>query len=151
MECEPTESDDVLKVAVVTPALVLTLCAAPRLLPPSLNCTVPVGEVPVPEPGAVTLIVAVKVTKLPEIDGFTEELTAVVVEALFTVWDTLAEVLPLKLLSPANMAVMVAEPCVVDVRSHVPAATVPVQLFVPSLTVTFPVGVPLPGELTATE
>ena len=31
-----------------------------------------------------------------------------------------------------------------------PAATVPVQVAVPSVTVTLPVGVPLPGEFTAT-
>ena len=49
----------VVKVAVVTPFVVLTFWAEPRLLPPSLNCTVPVG---LPEPGAFTLIVAVNVT-----------------------------------------------------------------------------------------
>ena len=33
---------------------------------------------------------------------------------------------------------------------HWPAATVPVQLSVPSVTVTFPVGVPLPGGFAVT-
>ena len=32
---------------------------------------------------------------------------------------------------------------------HWPAATVPVQLSTPSLTVTLPVGIPVPGALTA--
>src|SRR6187549_1970254 len=34
--------------------------------------------------------------------------------------------------------------------AQVPAATVPVQVSIPSLTVTLPVGVPLPGALTVT-
>jgi hypothetical protein len=46
-----------------------------------MNVTVPVG---VPEPGEVTVTIAVKVTDWPKTDGFTEELTAVVVAALFT-------------------------------------------------------------------
>jgi len=97
IECEPMASADVLNVAVVTPFVVLTFCAVPRLLAPSLNCTVPVG---VPDPGAVTLIVAVKVTDWPDKEGFTEDATAVVVEALFTVSLKLADVLVLKLPSP---------------------------------------------------
>jgi hypothetical protein len=58
---------------------------------------VPVG---VPAPGAVTLSVAVKVTDCPNTDGFTLEVTAVVVSALFTVCGAPLEVLVLKLLSP---------------------------------------------------
>jgi len=45
---------------------------------------------------------------------------------------------------------MVLAPAVVEVRLHVPAATVPVQVWLPSLTVTLPDGVPLPGEFTVT-
>jgi hypothetical protein len=78
------------------PLVVLTFCAAPRLLAPSLNCTVPVG---VPAPVEVGLMVAVKVTDCPKMDGLSEEVTAVVVEALFTVWEVVAE-LVLKLPSP---------------------------------------------------
>ena len=47
----------VVRVAVVVPPAVLTLCADPRLLPPSWNCTEPAG---LPETDPV--IVAVNVT-----------------------------------------------------------------------------------------
>ena len=57
----------VLNEAVVTPPLLLTLTAPPALLPSMVNCTVPVG---VPAPGAVTAMVAVKVTFCPETPGF---------------------------------------------------------------------------------
>ena len=50
-------------------------------LPPSRNVTVPVG---VPEPGATGETVAVKVTDWPNTDGFADEVTVVVVFALFT-------------------------------------------------------------------
>jgi len=39
---------------------------------------------------------------------------------------------------------------VIGVRLQVPAATVPTQLATPSLTVTLPVGTPLPGAAAAT-
>src|ERR1044071_9585128 len=68
----------------------------------------------------------------------------------FTVCGSPGEVLPLKLRSPAYVAVSVLAPGEVKVREQLPAATVPVQLIVPSLTVTFPVGVPAPGEVTDT-
>ena len=74
----------------------------------------------------------------------------VVVSALLTRWDSDADVDPLKLVSPAYVAVNVFVPALVNVRLHVPAATVPMQLTAPSLTVTLPVGVPLPGALTVT-
>lgn len=61
-----------------------------------------------------------------------------------------AEVLPLKFVSPAYVAVSVRAPGVVSVILQVPAATVPMQLFTPSLTVTLPVGVPAPGALAVT-
>ena len=41
-------------------------------------------------------------------------------------------------------------PAVVGIRGQLPAATEPVQLSVPSLTVTLPVGVPLPGATAVT-
>ena len=46
----------------------------------------------------------------------------------------------MKLLSPAYVAVRVFAPADVKVITQEPAATVPIQLFVPSLTVTLPVG-----------
>src|SRR5262245_29388553 len=68
MECVPTVSPEVLKVA--TPALNAT--EEPRFPAPSLNCTVPVGELP--------LTVAVKVIDCPNADGFNDEPRLVVVE-----------------------------------------------------------------------
>src|SRR6266498_138064 len=69
----------------------------PKLLPSILNCTVPVG---VPEPGATGVTVAVKVIDWPKQDGLAEEVTAVVVFALFTVCVKLGEVSVLKFPSP---------------------------------------------------
>src|SRR5262249_39303901 len=51
---------------------------------------------------------------------------------------------------PAYVAVRLLAPALEKVSAHWPAATVPVQETVPSLTVTLPVGVPAPGALTAT-
>ena len=48
------------------------------------------------------------------------------------------------------MAVSDFGPAVVNVIVHWPAATVPVHESVPSVTVTFPVGVPPPGASTVT-
>ena len=87
----------VLKEAVVTPPVVLTLTGLPALLPSTWNCTVPAG---VPAPGAVTLMVAVKVTFCPEVEGLTEDTTAVLVLALLTVWVTAVEGLAAKIVSP---------------------------------------------------
>ena len=60
---------------------------------PSLNVTVPVG-VPLP------LTVAVKVTCWPNVDGFDDDVSVVVVLLLFTVCVTAADVLDSKLESP---------------------------------------------------
>jgi len=54
----------------------------------------------VPAPGEVTLMVAVKVTNCPENDGLDEEVTTVLVEAVFTTCLKFAEVLVAKLVSP---------------------------------------------------
>jgi hypothetical protein len=62
-----------------------------------LNVTVPVG---VPEPGAVALTVAVKVTAWPNVLGLAEDVTAVLVAAWFTVCVMAGEVLVAKLVSP---------------------------------------------------
>src|SRR5947207_1760366 len=57
---------------------------APTDVPLSLNCTEPVGA---PSPGAATATptVAVKVTAWPKTDGFTDNVTEVLVPALTTV------------------------------------------------------------------
>ena len=65
-----------------------------------------------------------------------------------TVWETAMEVLPLKMPSPAYVAVINLAPGVVDIKLHIPEATVPTQVAVPSLTVTLPVGVPLVAGVT---
>jgi hypothetical protein len=76
---------------------------------------------------------------------------AVVVAVAFTVCVTFADVLPMKLVSPAYTAESVSVPAAGKVIEQVPAATVPVQVSpTPSLTVTLPVGVPLPGEFAVT-
>ena len=89
----PTLNDEVASVAL--PPLKL---AVPSVVAPSRKVTVPVG---VPDPGAAALTVAVNVTLCPMTVGFCDELTFVEVEAVFTVWLMAADVLALKLLSPA--------------------------------------------------
>src|SRR5438445_3434426 len=76
----------------------------------------------------------------------------VVVAAAFTVCGALAEVLPVKFVSPAYTAESVLLPATGNVIGQVPAATVAVQVSPsPSLTVTLPVAAPLPGETGVTE
>lgn len=77
--------------AVATP-LVNVLVA--NVTPPSLNVTVPVGA-PTPP-----VVVAVKVTVSPYVDGFNDEERVMVMLALFTTCDTATEVLALKFISP---------------------------------------------------
>ena len=72
----PADKDDVVNVA--TPPLRVPV---PMELPPSRNVIVPVG---VPVAGATGEIVAVKVTDWPKTDGFTDEVTTIVVSALVT-------------------------------------------------------------------
>ena len=55
---------------------------APKFTPSTTNCTEPVGVTPVPD---AFVTVAVKLTAWPNVDGFCDELTAVVVAAGFTV------------------------------------------------------------------
>src|SRR5438105_3685803 len=93
----PTASVVLLKEAVVTPLVVLTLTGLPVLLPSIWNWTVPVG---VPVPGAVMLRVAVNVTFCPDTEGFVPVTTAALVLALLTVWVTAVELLTLKFVSP---------------------------------------------------
>jgi hypothetical protein len=91
-----------LKEAVVTTPETPTFTGTPAFVPSIWNCTVPVG---VPEPGAVTPTVAVKVTFWPHALELLEVRTAVLVPALLTVCVTAAEVLALKLLSVTKDAV----------------------------------------------
>ena len=69
----------------------------PREVVPLKNSTVPAA---VPVPGVVVATVAVKVTDSPKTEGFTEDVNAVVVLALFTTWLTAVLVLVTKLESP---------------------------------------------------
>ena len=64
---------------------------------PSLKVTVPVG---VPVPGELAVTVAVKVTDWRCIEGFSDDVTALVVPALLTTWLRDGDVLPLKLVLP---------------------------------------------------
>jgi hypothetical protein len=59
----------------------------PNVLLPSLNVTVPVADEGV--------TVAVKVTEVPNVEGFLDEATVVVEVALLTVWVSAEDVLPL--------------------------------------------------------
>ena len=67
IECVPTGSVEVEKVAVVTPATVLSV-PVPSVVAPSLKVTDPVG---VPAPGLDTVTVAVNVTAWPKTVGLT--------------------------------------------------------------------------------
>jgi hypothetical protein len=80
IECGPGVSAEVESVA-CPPAS----ATAPSEVAPSKKVTVPVG---VPEPGAVTATVAVRVTELPKLVGFGADVTVVVLELLLTVWAT---------------------------------------------------------------
>ena len=72
-----------LTVSVVVAALVTlpleSATAEPKFVPSTTNCTVPVG-VPV-LPLELSATVAVKVTDWPKVDGLTEDVTVVVVDA----------------------------------------------------------------------
>jgi hypothetical protein len=141
---EPTGNADVVNVAIPD----AFTAPVPIVVVPSLKVTVPVG---VPAPGALTVTVAVNVTDWFKRDGLTDELSAVVVFALLTTWDSPTDTLPLKFASPAYVAVNVLGPAVVKDKLHEPDGPAAVQLIVPSLTVTLPVGVPAPGAFTARE
>jgi hypothetical protein len=55
----------------------------------------------------------------------------------------------LKFASPAKLAVNVLAPTLVDVRLQLPTFAAAVHVALPSLTVTFPTGVPAPGATAA--
>ena len=89
----PTASAVVLKVACPLPLRV----AVPKVVEPLWKETVPVG---VPEPGALELTVAVKVTDWPKTVKAPDEPMVVVVPSVVTVWVKTAEVLVKKFASP---------------------------------------------------
>jgi hypothetical protein len=84
MEWVPSASVDV--VIAAFPALSATVAS---VVAPSLKVAVPVG---VPEVAGFT--VAVNVTALPKVEGFSEDTTAVDVAWRFTTCDNTGEVLP---------------------------------------------------------
>jgi hypothetical protein len=107
MACVPTLNVDVASVAVVTPAVVLSV-PVPMLTPLSLNVTVPVGV-----PDAADTI-AVKVTDWLKVDGF-RELARVVVVATATATAVTALFCAFRLpLSPCNVvdALVLNQNCV---------------------------------------
>ena len=88
----PTLNDEVLNVA--EPALSVPV---PNVVVPSLNVTVPAD---VPAAGDAAVTVAVNVTDWPELDGFAELATVVVLFPLLTVCVRAEEVLVEKFVSP---------------------------------------------------
>src|SRR5512137_806007 len=118
---------------------------------PSLTVTFPVG---VPEPGEFTVTVKLIVVCSPTFDGSGDIVVIlVVVSAVPTVCDLTAEVLALKFVSVANVAVRLLAPADGKVIRQLPAETVPEHVSpAPSLTLTVspPGMVPLPGEFTVT-
>jgi hypothetical protein len=70
----------------------------PSVVLPSLKVTVPVA--------ALGVTVAVNVTEDPNVEGLLDEVTAVELDAWFTVWVKPDDVLPANILSPPYTAVM---------------------------------------------
>ena len=122
---------------------------APSVEEPSRNVTIPAGMF---EP--VTTL-AVKVTELPTLAGLRDEVktvTVVKVPTVLIVCGSAAEVLPLKLLSPAYTAVMECVPTPKDEVENVavPLTSVPApNVPPPSMKVTMLVGVPEPETTLA--
>ena len=145
IEWTPTDSVDVENVA--TPPLRVPV---PSTAEPSMKLTVPVG---VPLPGDVAFNVAVKVTFSPYTEGFNEEVSFVVVLACV---DRLAqssrcaghEIVVAAIddgdgmrPAPSELVAKVARPLLSGAVS---------KLVEPSMNVTVPVGVPLPGAAAFT-
>lgn len=134
--CTPAVRSAVVKVAVPPDKVPVPIPA-----PPSENVTVPVG---VPDP---LLTVAVNVTDVPNDDGFSEEMTVVLVGIPLTTWFSAVDVLGSKVASPWYAAVI---ECVPETSAEVeseawPAFNVPLPIEVaPSKKTTVPVGVPVP-------
>ena len=123
-----------------------TKVAAPSARVPDLNVTDPVGT-----PEVVAVTVALNVTDSPTVDGFSDELSAVLVVVLFTTCDTAAEVLAAWLASPLYATVTLCVPTVsADVASDAapPAKFCVPNVAVPFLNATVPVGVPPEIDVT---
>ena len=124
---------------------------AVQLCVQSVTVTLPVSVVALP--GAVTVTLIIIVTGWPAADGLGRwDVIVIAVLALLTLCDDAGLTLLLKFASPAYVAVRFLAPAVAKAIEQlpVPTARLPVQLCVPSETVTLPVGVPLPGAITAT-
>ena len=91
---EPTGSVDVVKVAL--PPL---SCAVPSTVVPAVNVTGPVGVT------VGDVIVALKVTLWPWVDGFGDEVSFAALVVCFTTWLRTADVLPALFPSPEYAAV----------------------------------------------
>ena len=91
---EPTESDEI-----VSAALPPLSCAVPKTVFPAVNVTGPVAFT------VGDLIVAVKVTACPCVDGFGNEVSVAVLVASNTTWFSTADVLPRLAASPKYTAV----------------------------------------------
>src|SRR5438552_18726686 len=105
MLCVPALRAEVVRVACPLPSS----GPLPMLLALSKNVTVPVA---LPDPGATTETVAVKVTGWPKREGLLFELTDVVVLAWLTVCVGKEPVLAVKLASPLYTAVMLWVPMI---------------------------------------
>src|SRR5688572_15226927 len=110
-----------------------------------------------PDPGATAATVAVKVTLCPLAEGFCDEVTLVVVLALFTVWPPArVPLLVLKFPSPLYCATTVCGlPLTVNAAvlswAEPPLRVIGPPALEPSITNwTVPVGVPTPGVFDVT-
>jgi hypothetical protein len=132
IECDATLSVDIAHPAL--PALNATL--EQIAVAPSLNVTVPVGDWPV--------TVAVNVTFCPNVEGFAEETSAVLLVALLTTCVTVFDVDVALLASPLYVAVIECDATLsVDIEHPalpVLSATFEQIAVAPSLNVTVPVG-----------
>jgi len=129
IEFAPTASVEMLNV--VFPALIAPV---PRVVLPSVNVTVPVAVAGV--------IVAVNFTDEPYAEGFADEASVMVGLALFTIWVSTEDVLPLYFVLPPYEAVIECEPAASFglLKVACPLLSVPVPRVVPpSLNVTVPV------------
>jgi hypothetical protein len=142
----PYVAVSVLAPAVIGVSVQLPAATVPtQLTVPSLTVTVPLGVPPA------DVTVKLTTTPWPTTEGSgVSPVIAVVVAAAFTAWASATDTLPAKFPSPAYVAVKFLAPAVVGLRVQPAAATLALQLWIPSLTVTVPVGVPLPGPVTVT-
>jgi hypothetical protein len=136
IEWLPTASVEEVNVAL--PAVTVTALA--RVVVPSVNLTVPVG-VPLAD-----AMVAVRVTDDPDVDGFAEEVTVVVVDPPVTTCESAVLALFVKPPVPVKVATIECVPAaradVAKVALPAETATFDANVVAPSVKVTVPVGVP---------